>query len=98
MVDASPIIANPRDKGKGIRRKTLAAKIEALKSIAKSLPGINLLEVKAAKEKEVGRELSKEEELELFENELGKLREGKRDPQRIARRGSKSIWQKDGSS
>jgi len=59
------------------------AKIEALKSIAKSLLGIDLIEVKVAKEKEVGRELNKEEELELFENELKKLREGKHNPQRI---------------
>jgi integrase len=59
------------------------AKIEALKSIAKSLLGIDLLEVKVAKEKELGRELSKDEELELFENELKKLREGKHNPQRI---------------
>jgi hypothetical protein len=36
-----------------------------------------LVEVKVAKEREVGKELSKEEELELFENELKKLREGK---------------------
>ncbi|MGQ9470010.1 MAG: site-specific integrase, partial [Nitrososphaerales archaeon] len=61
------------------------AKIEALKSMAKSLLGIDLLEVKVAKEKELGRELSKEEELELFENELRKLREGKHNPQRIVR-------------
>jgi integrase len=59
------------------------AKIEALKSIAKSLLGIDLLEVKIAKEKELGRELNKDEELELFENELKKLREGKHNPQRI---------------
>jgi hypothetical protein len=44
------------------------AKIEALKSIAKSL---------------LGRELGKEEELELFENELKRLREGRHNPQRI---------------
>jgi integrase len=59
------------------------AKIEALKSIAKSLLGIDLLEVKVAKEKELGRELNKDEELELFENELKKLREGKSNPHRI---------------
>ncbi len=32
---------------------------------------------------ELGRELSKDEEMELFENELKKLREGKHNPQRI---------------
>ena len=59
------------------------AKIEALKSIAKSLLGIDLLELKVAREKELGRELNKDEEMELFENELKKLREGKHNPQRI---------------
>jgi hypothetical protein len=46
------------------------AKVEALKSIAKSLLGIDLLEVKIAKEKELQRELDREEEIELFENEI----------------------------
>jgi hypothetical protein len=72
-------IAQPLEQSSIIKE----AKIEALKSIAKSLLGIDLLEVKVAKEKELGRELSKEEELELFENELKKLREGRHNPQRI---------------
>jgi hypothetical protein len=59
------------------------AMIEALKSIAKSLLGIDLLEVKVAKEKELEKELTKDEELELFENELKKLREGRSNPHRI---------------
>jgi integrase len=59
------------------------AKIEALKSIAKSLLGIDLLEVKVAKEKELGRELTRDEELQIYEEELKKLREGKRNPHRI---------------
>ncbi|GEM_PF-7037347 len=41
--------------------------------MAKSLLGIDLLEVKVAKEKEIGREVNKDEELELFENELKNL-------------------------
>jgi len=72
------------------------AKIEALKSIAKSLLGIDLVEVKVAKEKEVGRELDKEEELELFENELKKLREGKHNPQRIVRENELENYLKEG--
>jgi len=59
------------------------AKIEALKSIAKSLLDIDLLEVKVAKEKELGDKLNADETIELFENELKKLREGKHNPQRI---------------
>jgi integrase len=74
-------IAKPLEQSSIIKE----AKIEALKSIAKSLLGIDLLEVKVAKEKELGRELSKDEEMELFENEFKKLREGKHNPQRIVR-------------
>ncbi|MEM2675683.1 MAG: site-specific integrase [Candidatus Bathyarchaeia archaeon] len=59
------------------------AKIEALKSMAKSLLGIDLLDVKVAEERLIGRELNKDEELELYEKELKKLREGKHNPQRI---------------
>jgi len=57
------------------------AKLEALKSMAKSLLGIDLLQVKVAKEKEAGRELTKDEEIELFESEIKKMRSGERDPQ-----------------
>ena len=59
------------------------AKLEALKSIAKSLLGIDLLEVKIAKERELEKELSLDEEIELFENEIKKMRERDRDPQII---------------
>jgi hypothetical protein len=59
------------------------AKIEALKSMAKSLLGIDLVDVKVAREKQLGRELNKDEELEIYEKELKKLREGKHNPQRI---------------
>jgi len=60
------------------------AKIEALKTIAKSLLGLELLDVKVAKEKELGRELTKDEELQLYEEELKKLRE-RHNPHRIIR-------------
>ena len=49
------------------------AEIEALKSMAKSLLGIDLLDVKVAKEKQIGKELNKDEELELYERELREL-------------------------
>ena len=61
------------------------AKIEALKSLAKSLLGIELLDVKIAKEREIGRELTADETIQLFEEELKKLREGRHNPQRIIR-------------
>jgi site-specific recombinase XerC len=63
----------------------LEAKTEALKSIAKSLLGIDLLEVKIAKEKELGKELDQNETIQLFEDELKKLRDGQHNPQRIVR-------------
>ena len=50
------------------------AQIEALKSIAKNLLGLDLLEVKIAKEKELEKELNPKEELGLYENEIKKLR------------------------
>ncbi|MEM3597296.1 MAG: site-specific integrase [Candidatus Bathyarchaeia archaeon] len=59
------------------------AKIEALKSLAKSLLGIDLLDVKIAMERRLGRELSQDETIELFETELKKLREGRSNPHRI---------------
>lgn len=59
------------------------AKIEALKSLAKSLLGIDLLEVKVAKEKETGKPLTKDEEIVLFENEMKRIREAEDDPQKI---------------
>ena len=59
------------------------AKVEALKSIAKNMLGIDLLEVKVAKEKEIDNKLDLDEEIELFENEIRKMREPKDDPQII---------------
>jgi len=61
------------------------AKVEALKSIAKSLLGVDLVEVKIAKERELDRQLNPDETIDLFENELKKSRERKEDPQRIVK-------------
>jgi len=72
------------------------AKIEALKSIAKSLLGIDLLEVKVAKEKELERELSRDEEVELFENAIKKVREGEEDPQTIVKEEELEAYLADG--
>lgn len=71
------------------------AKIEALKSIARTLFGIDLLEVKVAKEKEEGRELTVDEQIQLFENELKKLRENP-DPQKIINEGELEVYLKKG--
>jgi len=50
------------------------AQIEALKSIAKNLLGIDLLDAKVAKERALGKDLTTAEELEAYENEIRKLR------------------------
>ena len=52
------------------------AKMEALKSIAKNLLGIDLLDVKIRRESEMEKELDLDEEIELFENEIKRMREG----------------------
>lgn len=51
------------------------AKIEAIKSLAKSLLDIDLTDVKIKKERELDRDLSQDETIELFEVEMKKLRE-----------------------
>jgi len=72
------------------------AKVEALKSIAKSLLDIDITEVKVAKEKEAGRELTSDEEIELFENEIRKMREGEKDPQVVVKEEELESYLKDG--
>jgi hypothetical protein len=62
------------------------AKMEVLKSIAKSLLGVDLLEVKIARERELERELGLEEEIALFEDEIKRMREVD-DPQIIVGEG-----------
>lgn len=60
------------------------AQIEALKTVAKAVFGIDLLEVKIAKEREEKRELTQDETVELFEIEIKKKRE-EPDPQKIVK-------------
>ena len=50
------------------------AQIEALKSVAKNLFGIDLLDVKVAKEKDLEKDLTPSEELRLYEDEIKKRR------------------------
>ena len=58
------------------------AKIEALKSVAKSMFGVELLDVKIAKENKVRKALSQDDTIELFEVEIKKLR-SRPDPQSV---------------
>ena len=52
------------------------AQIQAIKSIAKSLYGIDSMDIKIAKERETGREISLDEEIVMMEDELKKFRTG----------------------
>jgi hypothetical protein len=72
------------------------AKVEALKSIAKNMLGIDLLEVKVAKEKEINEELDLDGEIELFENEIRKIRKPQDDPQIIVAEEELQSYLKDG--
>jgi hypothetical protein len=72
------------------------AKIEALKSMAKSLLDIDLMEVKIAKEREVQRILSWDEQIELFENEIKKMREIESDPQKLVKEEELEDYLEDG--
>jgi len=72
------------------------AKIEAVKSIAKSVFGIDLVEVKVAKEREIGRALSVDEEIELFENEMRRVRVEEDDPQIIVEEEELETYLNDG--
>lgn len=68
-----------------------------MKSLAKSLLDLDLVEVKVAKEKELERELTRGGEIELFENEIKKMREAdKDDPQMIVKEEELGDYPKDG--
>lgn len=71
------------------------AKIEALKSVAKSMFGIDLLDVKIAKENKEKQTLTQDETIELFEVEIKKLRE-QPDPQAIVKENELPSYLKDG--
>jgi hypothetical protein len=58
------------------------ATLEALRRFAEAF-GIDPMRIKIEREKELGRELNASEEIELIQNELKKLREGKQGPKRI---------------
>lgn len=84
-------LAQPTEQGTIIKE----AKIEALKSIAKSMFGIDLLEVKVAKERDEEKELTQDETIELFEVEIKKMRE-EPDPQVIVSENELGGYLKEG--
>ena len=56
--------------------------LEAIRRFAEAF-GINPLKVKIEKQKELGRELNSEEEIQVIQNEIKKIRSGESDPQII---------------
>lgn len=64
-------ISQPLEKSSIVKE----AKLEALKTIAENLFGIDIIEVKIAMERESGQEMGVDEEIALFENEMKKRRE-----------------------
>lgn len=71
------------------------AKIEALKSVAKSMFGIDLLDVKIAKENRESKQLSQDDTIQLFELEIKKLRQNP-DPQTIVEERDLPLYLKEG--
>lgn len=85
--------------GQALEQSTIVkeAKMEALKAIAKSMFDIDLPDVKVARESEEKRELSQDETIELFENELKKLRDKeKEDPQTVVTEEELDSYLKEG--
>ncbi len=58
------------------------AALEAIRRLAEVF-GIDPLRIKIEREKELGKELSLDEEVQLLQNEIKKIREGSNDPQKI---------------
>ncbi len=58
--------------------------------------GLKAEQVKVVKERELRRELNSDEEIELFENEIRKMREGEDDPQIIVKEEELESHLKDG--
>jgi hypothetical protein len=59
-------VAQPLEQASVVKE----AKIEAIKTVAKNLFGVDLAEVRIAHEHELGRELNGEEEIQLYEREM----------------------------
>jgi len=61
------------------------AVLEAIRRFAEAF-GIDAMRIKIEKQKELRKELSADEEIELIQDEIKKLREGGRDPQRVVKK------------
>ena len=71
------------------------AALEAMRAVATTF-GLDPMKVKVEKEKEAGREINAEEEMELIKVEIKKLREPQDDPQMIVKEEELQTYLKDG--
>jgi integrase len=71
------------------------AALEAMRAVATSF-GIDPMKVRVEKQKEIGREVTGEEEMELIKVEIKKLREPKEDPKMIVREEELDAYLKGG--
>jgi len=71
------------------------AVLEAIRKFAEAF-GIDPMRIKIEKQKELGKELNADEEIELIQNEIKKMREGERDPQRIVKEEELEKYLSDG--
>lgn len=75
------VLSNP-EGGRRAEELRMQTVLEALRMFAKAF-GIDPMRVKIERQREIGRELSEEEEIQLLQNEIRRLREGRSDPRMI---------------
>ncbi|HKZ40706.1 MAG TPA: hypothetical protein VJ044_07070, partial [Candidatus Hodarchaeales archaeon] len=71
------------------------AALEAMRAVASGF-GLDPMKVRIEKEKELGREVKGEEEMELIKNEMKKIREPQPDPQMTVKEKELETYLKDG--
>ena len=69
--------------------------MEAIRQFAEVF-GINPMSVRIEKQKEMGREIDSEEEIQLIQNEIKKLRSNEDDPQIIVKKEELEDYLSDG--
>ena len=72
-------VAQPLERSSIVKE----AKLEALKSIAENLFGLDLIEIKIAKERKSGEEMNVDEEIAFLEIAMKRMRDGRNEPPMI---------------
>jgi CRISPR/Cas system Type II protein with McrA/HNH and RuvC-like nuclease domain len=73
----------------------MEAVVEAMRRMAEAY-GIDPMRVRIERQKELGRNLDSEEEIQAMQNEIKKTREGEKDPQTIVKEGELESYLRDG--